>query len=714
HLHGLDSAVVLGGQLLQHEISGLELGRVDQADHGQEVVIFCLSILNSSCCLNCLIFAGMLSRRLFAPIRSAPASARAWQVDEWGGDLRLESNYARPVLTGPNQVLAASVNPIDTYQIKGYGNELLKTWKMVADRSFNPVSRLPYTPGRDCAGIVEAIGPGVTRFAVGDKVMGVTQPPATRGTLADLVVLEADATVGTPAKTTFEEAASLPYVACTVWNAFLVAQLNKGNAKNNRVLIHGGSGGIGTMAIQLLRAWGARKIVVTCSSDSFDTIRSLGAIPIDYRSPTATDELIAAGPYEVVLSCVDSPLSQWSDKIMGIWRNCVHISIVSPMLNDTDRYGLPLGLASTAAKYFARSWESSLQGRWFSYAYFLPNLDCLQEVATLVEQGQIKPMVEKVYSFEQVPEAFEKVGQKHGRGKTIVKMEMTVLPSFTLVDEATPRLWHEWAELVREEQWTSDDNTEGGFLGCVVWNEYEEMAFIGFYLVHPYMVGKGLGSKLWKRAFGRIPPHLNVGLRAVPDMAEKYAAKDTPHFVSSLSKWELTVGETTELCAKAPASASTVRLVSDLSPEQRRELMEFDRRVTNRDRSDLLSLFFEFDRTSGCCLIDGEGKIVGYAGVTSTGFAKENKFKIGPVYASTTSDALTLIRPLADYCESISADSKILVKTLTGTVGEDAFGTLIPKKPSNEGTTLFSKPFTITINTKMCYIPHNNSGHFDA
>ncbi|GMT30405.1 hypothetical protein PFISCL1PPCAC_21702, partial [Pristionchus fissidentatus] len=108
-----------------------------------------------------------------------------------------------------------------------------------------------------------------------------------------------------------------------------------------------------------------------------------------------------------------------------------------------------------------------------------------------------------------------------------------------------------------------------------------------------------------------------------------------------------------------------------------------------------------------------EGEIVGYAGITSTGFPSDNKFKIGPVYASSTSDALTLIRPLTDYCESISHSSRILVKTLTGTVGEKSIGSLMGKKPSNEGTTLFSKPFTTTINTEMCYIPHNNSGHFD-
>lgn len=86
-------------------------------------------------------------------------------------------------------------------------------------------------------------------------------------------------------------------------------------------------------------------------------VSDLGARALDYNSKTIKEEIIAEGPFDVVLSCVDTELSRWSDNIMGIWRNCVHVSVVSPLLADADRYGLPLGLASTAAKYFLRSYE---------------------------------------------------------------------------------------------------------------------------------------------------------------------------------------------------------------------------------------------------------------------------------------------------------------------------------------------------------------------
>lgn len=86
-------------------------------------------------------------------------------------------------------------------------------------------------------------------------------------------------------------------------------------------------------------------------------------------------------------------------QVMGIWRNCVHVSVVSPLLGDADRYGIPMGLLSTAAKYFERSYQacavdirrlqSALQGRWFSYAFFMPNEECLQQLAGHLEAGRV-------------------------------------------------------------------------------------------------------------------------------------------------------------------------------------------------------------------------------------------------------------------------------------------------------------------------------------
>lgn len=150
-------------------------------------------------------------------------------------------------------------------------------------------------------------------------------------------------------------------------------------------------------------------------------IVDLGGIPVDYNSSEAKDKIIAQGPYDVILDCVDTELSQWSDNTMGIWRNSVHVSVVSPMLSDTDRYGLPMGLASTAAKYFNRSLAAATQGRWFSYAYFMPNRECMEQLSQYIDAGKIKiPNIEKVYKFDEIPEAYKKVGRLHTKGKVVV------------------------------------------------------------------------------------------------------------------------------------------------------------------------------------------------------------------------------------------------------------------------------------------------------
>lgn len=89
-------------------------------------------------------------------------------------------------------------------------------------------------------------------------------------------------------------------------------------------------------------------------------VKELGAIPVDYNSPTAKDEIITNGPYEVIFDCVqNNELTKWSDQIMGIWRNAVHVSIASSVLNDTDRYGLSAGLATSLARYALRSFKVS-------------------------------------------------------------------------------------------------------------------------------------------------------------------------------------------------------------------------------------------------------------------------------------------------------------------------------------------------------------------
>ncbi|KHJ77422.1 hypothetical protein OESDEN_22958 [Oesophagostomum dentatum] len=136
------------------------------------------------------------------------------------------------------------------------------------------------------------------------------------GSHAEYVVTEESCCSAKPNNLDFTQAAALPYVASTAWAALVsVARMDPQKKPSERVLIHGGAGGVGSMAIQMLKAWGVDKVVTTCSKDSADFVRELGAIPVDYRAVDVHDQLIAEGPFEVIFDCVNSDLARWSDRV---------------------------------------------------------------------------------------------------------------------------------------------------------------------------------------------------------------------------------------------------------------------------------------------------------------------------------------------------------------------------------------------------------------
>uniref|UniRef100_A0AC35TS94 PKS_ER domain-containing protein n=1 Tax=Rhabditophanes sp. KR3021 TaxID=114890 RepID=A0AC35TS94_9BILA len=332
-----------------------------------------------------------------------------------------------PVVKRSNELLikvkAASVNPIDVRMTEGYGNELLSKWRQFHESSWQPISRLPLIGGRDVSGEIVEIGSKVSEFKKGDQVIA-TVPGILNGSHAEYVLTDTTNAVRKPEKLSYTDAVSMVYTTATAWAALSsIGQLNPRNSEWNRVLIHGGSGGVGTSAIQLLKSWNIDKVVATSSAKNSDIIKQLGAISLDYNDKDIKEKIVAEGPFDVILSCADTDITRWSDASMGIWRNCIHVSVVSPMLKDTDRYGLPLGLLSVACKHFARSFESAKSGRWYSYAFFMPNKDCMNYLGEALESGKIKPIVERVMSFDQMAEAYDIVGKVHGRGKTVIDYE---------------------------------------------------------------------------------------------------------------------------------------------------------------------------------------------------------------------------------------------------------------------------------------------------
>ncbi|KAK5973389.1 Quinone oxidoreductase protein chloroplastic, partial [Trichostrongylus colubriformis] len=174
-------------------------------------------------------------------LSSVRHTMRAWVAQSPTDPVKLKT-IPLPVLTKPDQVLikvkAASVNPVDALMVKGYGKEVLGVWKRLD--TFDPAaSRFPLTPGRDCAGIVEAVGPAVSGLHPGDEVMAVV-PALWAGTHAEYVVTRESCCSRKPSNLSFTDAASMPYVGSTAWAALVcVARLNHNSKPTERVLIHG-------------------------------------------------------------------------------------------------------------------------------------------------------------------------------------------------------------------------------------------------------------------------------------------------------------------------------------------------------------------------------------------------------------------------------------------------------------------------------------------
>ncbi|WP_260844879.1 zinc-dependent alcohol dehydrogenase family protein [Streptomyces sp. SLBN-31] len=180
---------------------------------------------------------------------------------------------------GPGQVLvrikASGVNPLDT--------------KIRAGKAAHAQRTLPAVLGLDLAGVVEEVGPGVHDFAPGDEVFGMTGGVGdVQGSLAEYAAVDARLIARKPAALTMREAAALPLVVITAWEGLVD---RAGVHAGQKVLIHGGAGGIGHVAVQIARARGA-EVFATASPSRLKVVESLGAVPIDYTS-TTVEEYVA-------------------------------------------------------------------------------------------------------------------------------------------------------------------------------------------------------------------------------------------------------------------------------------------------------------------------------------------------------------------------------------------------------------------------------------
>ena len=331
---------------------------------------------------------------------------QALQLTKYGSSDHVAfAELPRPT-PGPGELLvrvhAVGLNPIDNLIPKGDFKPILKL-------------RLPATLGSDLAGVVVEVGSGVTRFNVGDAVYAsIFDTP--HGSLAEFAVVPELAAALKPANLDFVQAASIPMVGLTAWQAMHERmQLQPGQ----KVFIPAGSGGIGTFAIQLARHLGAR-VGTTTSTPNVALVRSLGADEVvDYKKQA----------FETVLRDYDAALGTVRgdsiEKSIGILKpRGKLVSLVGPLdvaFARARRANVVLtvvfALMSRKIKRLAKKQDVD-----YSFLFARADGDQLAQIGQLLETQRIRPVIDRVFPFEQAKDALDYLAQGRAKGKVVVQM----------------------------------------------------------------------------------------------------------------------------------------------------------------------------------------------------------------------------------------------------------------------------------------------------
>jgi len=315
------------------------------------------------------------------------------------------ADLPRPALK-PDEILvqvhAAGLNPIDNAIPKGTFKPFLKF-------------QLPATLGSDLAGVVVEVGSRVTRFKPGDAVFASIFDLGT-GALAEFAVVTENAAAHKPANLDFVQAASIPMVGLTSWQALKErAKLKPGQ----KVFIPAGSGGIGTFAIQLAKHLGA-KVGTTTSTGNVALVKSLGADEvIDYKQQEFEDVL---RNYDAVLGTVRGDALEKSLRILKPGSNVV--SLIGPP-DATFARSRSMGFFFTfvfglLSRKIIR--QTRKRGVEYSFLFVHPDGGQLAEISKLLEAGRIRPVIDRVFPFAQAKEALAYLETGRAKGKVVVQM----------------------------------------------------------------------------------------------------------------------------------------------------------------------------------------------------------------------------------------------------------------------------------------------------
>lgn len=332
---------------------------------------------------------------------------QAWLIRSYGDNSVLElGDVARPE-PGPRDVLiairAASVNPID--------------WKMRDGkvRRILPFS-FPAILGNDLSGVVVARGDQVSEFAVGDEVY--SRPDKRRiGCFAEFIAVRADEVARKPASLSHTEAASLPLVGLTAWQALRdVGKLESGQ----KVLILAGAGGVGTFAIQLARHLGAH-VTATASQPKHAFLRELGADRlIDYRNENVAS---VADDFHIIFDAVGGETLREAFAVIRPGGVVISISgVPDPQLASDWGMSLPLRLGVRLISWPTRR-RAARRGATYRYLLMRSTGEQLAEIARLVDAGVIKPVIDRTFPFAATDQAMAYAEAGRATGKVVITLD---------------------------------------------------------------------------------------------------------------------------------------------------------------------------------------------------------------------------------------------------------------------------------------------------
>jgi len=332
---------------------------------------------------------------------------KAFIIKQYGKQNGLELATMPEPTVGKNDVLvqiyAAGVNLLDS-KIKAGEFKLLLPYKS------------PFIIGHDVSGVIVKVGSQVQNFKVGDEVYA--RPSDYRvGTFAEFISIDEKDVAIKPKKLSMEEAASIPLVGLTAWQALIEkANIQKGQ----KVFIQAGSGGVGTFAIQLAKHFGAT-VATTASAANFDLVKSLGAdIVIDYKKD---DFETILKDYDIVLNSQDTKTLEKSLKILKPGGKIISIS-GPPDPDFAKEIGLNwmMRLIMSLLSYKVRN-KAKKHRISYSFLFMRASGNQLSQITSLIDSGIIRPVMDKIFPFEATNEALAYVETGRAKGKVVIKLK---------------------------------------------------------------------------------------------------------------------------------------------------------------------------------------------------------------------------------------------------------------------------------------------------